>query len=424
MAAQQQPWEFLFREAVTAHERAEKRQGQEAVTCWQHCIQLYQTALAQMPPGMSSFELEFNLGTACMELADKSLAARECTPASSSSESAAEVESLYLTACMHLGRAHELDACSAAALNNWGASLSKFARRKGREDALQLLQESILKHRSAAALEPLNMEYACNVADTVAELAAFVAGSDSDALYREAYSMWELVLQQLQGAAHITDRCDATVNYGNALAQHAQRLSDEGNRVAAMQGFLAAEQQLAVVVSLRPNAIEARLNLADVIRQAAECGPPSAIQIGYARASELLQSALRLNATHTDTLACLADVLLEWSSLPVPAAEAQQRCSDALAMYERALTAGGDAEVAYNAACACARLGLGDRCAQLLQQILRCDNAREVLDGILKDDDFARMRQHAWWQDFEKELARILPAATHWQQATQLHLRV
>jgi hypothetical protein len=206
-----------------------------------------------MPPGMSSFELEFNLGTACMELAglhshhpyfcskmthsfaDKSLAARECTPASSSSESAAEVESLYLTACMHLGRAHELDACSAAALNNWGASLSKFARRKGREDALQLLQESILKHRSAAALEPLNMEYACNVADTVAELAAFVAGSDSDALYREAYSMWELVLQQLQGAAHITDRCDATVNYGNALAQHAQRLSDEGNRLARQE---------------------------------------------------------------------------------------------------------------------------------------------------------------------------------------------
>ncbi len=43
-----------------------------------------------------------------------------------------------------------------------------------------------------------------------------------------------------------------------------------GCRVAAMQGFLAAEQQLAVVVSLRPNAIEARLNLADVIRQAAE----------------------------------------------------------------------------------------------------------------------------------------------------------
>ena len=37
-----------------------------------------------------------------------------------------------------------------------------------------------------------------------------------------------------------------------------------------MQGFLAAEQQLAVVVSLRPNAIESRINLADVIRQAAE----------------------------------------------------------------------------------------------------------------------------------------------------------
>ena len=46
-----------------------------------------------------------------------------------------------------------------------------------------------------------------------------------------------------------------------------------GCRVAAMQGFLAAEQQLAVVVCLRPNAIESRLNLADVIRQAAEYAP-------------------------------------------------------------------------------------------------------------------------------------------------------
>lgn len=44
-------------------------QGQESVAVWQQCIQLYQTALAQMPSGTSSFELEFNLGTACMELA-------------------------------------------------------------------------------------------------------------------------------------------------------------------------------------------------------------------------------------------------------------------------------------------------------------------------------------------------------------------
>ena len=42
-------------------------------------------------------------------------------------------------------------------------------------------------------------------------------------------------------------------------------------------------------------------------------------------------------------------------------------CADALACYERALTCGGDEEVAYNAACACARLGNSDRCAQLLQ---------------------------------------------------------
>ncbi len=162
--------------------------------------------------------------------ADKSLAAREGTAASSSSENFAEVESLYLTACMHLGRAHELDGSSAAALNNWGASLSKFARRKGRDEALPLLQESILKHRSGAALEPSNTEFACNLADTVAEMAAFLAGSESDALYQEAYAIWERVLQQLQGTAHLTDRCDATVNYGNALAAHAARLSDEGNR--------------------------------------------------------------------------------------------------------------------------------------------------------------------------------------------------
>jgi len=207
----------------------------------------------------------------------------------SACEGGAEVESLYLTACMHLGRANELDACNAAALNNWGASLSKFARRKGRDEALPLLQESIIKHRNCLAIEPSNAEYTCNLADTVAEMAALLSGPASDTLYQEAYGMWEQVLQQLQGTANLTDRCDATVNYGNALAAHAARLSDEGNRcvrlvmqlamphlidsgsrVAAMQGFLAAEQQLAVVVSLRPNAIEARLNLADVIRQAAE----------------------------------------------------------------------------------------------------------------------------------------------------------
>lgn len=170
--------------------------------------------------------------------ADKSLAAREggagagAGAAGSGADHAAEVESLYLTACMHLGRAHELDASSAAALNNWGASLSKFARRKGREEALPLLQESIAKHRSGAALEPSNAEYACNLADTVAEMAALLAGGESDALYQEAYGIWDAVLPQLQGSAHLTDRCDATVNYGNALAAHAGRLSDEGNRWA------------------------------------------------------------------------------------------------------------------------------------------------------------------------------------------------
>ena len=41
------------------------------------------------------------------------------------------------------------------------------------------------------------------------------------------------------------------------------------------------------------------------------------------------QSALRLNSSHTDSLACLGDVLLEWSSLPLPAEEAQQKCAGA-----------------------------------------------------------------------------------------------
>jgi hypothetical protein len=42
--------------------------------------------------------------------------------------------------------------------------------------------------------------------------------------------------------------------------------------------------------------------------------------------SRSLQSALRLNSSHADSLACLGDVLLEWSSLPLPAEEAQQKC--------------------------------------------------------------------------------------------------
>ncbi len=166
----------------------------------------------------------------------------------SACEGGAEVESLYLTACMHLGRANELDACSAAALNNWGASLSKFSRCKGRDEALPLLQESIIKHRSCAAIEPSNAEYTCNLADTVAEMAAPLSGPASDTLYQEAYGMWEQVLQQLQGTANLTDRCDATVNYGNALAAHAARLSDEGNRCV----FYGAAMQLAIRLFVAP----------------------------------------------------------------------------------------------------------------------------------------------------------------------------
>ena len=43
---------------------------------------------------------------------------------------------------------------------------------------------------------------------------------------------------------------------------------------------------------------------------------------------------------------------------------------------------------------------------------------------FVQDADFARMRQLAWWADFEKELSRILPPASHWQQTTQLQMRV
>jgi hypothetical protein len=178
----------------------------------------------------------------------------------SACEGGAEVESLYLTACMHLGRANELDACSSAALNNWGASLSRIARRTGRDEALPLLHEIIFKHRNCLAIEPQNAEYTCNLTDTVAEMAALLSGPASDNLYQEAYGMWEQVLQQLQGTVNLTDRGDATVNYGNALVAHAARLSDgatgaydlrcdfllphlidSGSVVAAMQGFLAAE---------------------------------------------------------------------------------------------------------------------------------------------------------------------------------------
>jgi uncharacterized protein YukE len=131
---------------------------------------------------------------------------------------------------MHLARAHELDSSSAAALNNWGTSLSKFARCKSRQDAAPLLQESIAKHRACVALEPSNADYACNLAVTITEMAALLAGGDSDALYQEAYGIWNQVLQQLQGTAHVTERCDTTINFGNALAAHATRLSDEGDR--------------------------------------------------------------------------------------------------------------------------------------------------------------------------------------------------
>jgi hypothetical protein len=43
---------------------------------------------------------------------------------------------------------------------------------------------------------------------------------------------------------------------------------------------------------------------------------------------------------------------------------------------------------------------------------------------FVQDADFARMRPLAWWADFEKELSRILPPASHWQQTTQLQMRV
>jgi hypothetical protein len=79
-------------------------------------------------------------------------------------------------------------------------------------------------------------------------MAALLSGPASDTLYQEAYGMWEQVLQQLQGTANLTDRCDATVNYGNALAAHAARLSDEGNRCV----FYGAAMQLAIRLFVAP----------------------------------------------------------------------------------------------------------------------------------------------------------------------------
>jgi hypothetical protein len=95
-----------------------------------------------------------------------------------------------------------------------------------RLEALPLLHEIIFKHRNSLAIEPQNAEYTCNLADTVAEMAALLSGPATDNLYQEAYGMWEQVLQQLQGTVNLTDRGDATVNYGNALVAHAARLSD------------------------------------------------------------------------------------------------------------------------------------------------------------------------------------------------------
>lgn len=87
-----------------------------------------------------------------------------------------------------------------------------------------------------------------------------------------------------------------------------------------------------------------------------------------------LQTALRLNSSHTDTLACLGDVLLEWSSLPLPAAEAEQKCAgDTLSKSIRRLVAPSVTAIRLRR-CSCrlrARTGSRWRCGGGVQCCVR-----------------------------------------------------
>jgi hypothetical protein len=113
-----------------------------------------------------------------------------------------------------------------------------------------------------------------------------------------------------------------------------------------MQGFLAAEQQLAVAVSLRPNAIDARLNLADVIRQAAECAPSAPAFLNLQKLSAILMglpkcacAALAVKCTDAYVRSCSCahlDSLFPDAALRTPSTSGMPeqstccRCSSAL----------------------------------------------------------------------------------------------
>ena len=86
------------------------------------------------------------------------------------------------------------------------------------------------------------------------------------------------------------------------------------------------------------------------------------------------QTALRLNSSHTDTLACLGDVLLEWSSLPLPAADAEQKCAgDALSKNMRDLVAPcvTGTRLRRCSCCLRARTGSRRRCGGGVQRCVR-----------------------------------------------------
>jgi len=239
----------------------------------------------------------------------------------------AEAERLLGEACDKYRAAAKAKPDKGSSLNNWGNALRDWATLKEGAEAERLLVEACAKYEAAVKIKPDSREALSNWGTTLSDRAMLKEGATADRLLAEACEKY--------AAALAIKPDDHQALYNLALALQDWAGLKEGAEADGLLGDACEKYQAAV--RIKPDYHEALCNWGSALSDRARRTEGAEAERFFGQACQKYEAAVKVNPDEHVALEGWGTTLWGWASL-TEGAEAERLFREACAKYQAALT--------------------------------------------------------------------------------------
>jgi len=349
-------------------DQAETKQGEEADRLFEQACEKYEAALKIKP---DKHEALNNWGNALSDQARM--------------KQGEEADRLFEQACEKYEAALKIKPDLHEALNNWGNALSDQARMKEGEEADRLFEQACEKYAAALKIKLDLHEALYNWGNALSDQAKTKQGEEADRLFEQAYEKYAAALKITPDDHEILN------SWGIALSDQAKtKQGEEADRL-----FEQACEKYEAALKIKPDKHEALNNWGLALQNQAKTKEGEEADRLFEQACEKYVAAVQIKPDLHEALSNWAAVLLHRVGL----SEGEKALSLAREAKEKALETERikPGAGAYNAACACARLGEEEECLRWLEVALEHGTLPER-SHLETDPDLDSVRDKDWFK--------------------------